>query len=270
MFDAIFEYFYPFPWYVEASIVVLFVVAISVFGLLFVRHKIHIDVLKGNHEVAGFTFGIIGLIYGVLLGFTVVNVQTRFNEVEKIIETEANLLLDLYRDAGMFSSSDKEAINRDLHDYTKEVIEKEWEVMAKHKELNLRSPSILIKLWNDFYKIHPSTPTERAWYELSISKLNELNNVRLMRLYNSAETLGSMMWTLLIAMGFVTIVFMYFFGADSLRSQLLMTALLAGCISFMLFLIHDLDTVYMGSTRVYPTPFKNVLDIIEQSLTLNP
>lgn len=261
--DAIFDTL-SFPWYIEASLVVLFVIAISVFGLLFVRRKIHINVLKGNHEVAGFTFGIIGLIYGVLLGFTVVNVQTRFNEVEKIVETEANLLLDLYRDSNMFSSTMKEAINEDLHNYTKEVIEIEWKAMAQHQELSLRSPKVLLKLWNDFYKINPSTDAERAWYELSINKLNELNNVRLMRLYNSSESLGSMMWTLLIVMAFVTIIFMYFFGADSLHSQVLMTGLLAGCISFMLFLIHDLDTVYMGSTRVYPTPFENVLNIIDE------
>jgi hypothetical protein len=65
-------------------------------------------------------------------------------------------------------------------------------------------------------------------------------------------------------MAFVTIVFMYFFGADSFRSQMLMTSLLAGCISFVLFLIYDLDLVYKGGTKVEPVSFANVLEILKK------
>ena len=40
---------------------------ISVFGLYLVRILVPLERLKQNHEVAGFTFGVIGAFYGLLL-----------------------------------------------------------------------------------------------------------------------------------------------------------------------------------------------------------
>ena len=46
--------------------------ALSVLGLYLVRILVPLERLKRNHEVAGFTFGVIGAFYGLLLAFVIV------------------------------------------------------------------------------------------------------------------------------------------------------------------------------------------------------
>lgn len=51
--------------------------------LLFVRKKVAPEVLKKHHDVAGFAFSVIGILYSVLLGFVVVNAQNRYDPLCK-------------------------------------------------------------------------------------------------------------------------------------------------------------------------------------------
>lgn len=45
---------------------------LSVLGLYIVRILVPLATLKKNHEVAGFTFGVLGAFYGLLLAFVIV------------------------------------------------------------------------------------------------------------------------------------------------------------------------------------------------------
>jgi hypothetical protein len=56
---------------------------------------------------------------------------------------------------------------------------------------------------------------------------------------------------------------MYLFGLGDFPSLALMTASLAGCVSFVLFLIHDLDNPFTGDWRVTPEPLVLVLERLE-------
>jgi len=73
-----------------------------------------------------------------------------------------------------------------------------------------------------------------------------------------------MMWSLLIIGALITIGFMFFFGLENLRSQMLMTALLAGYISFMLYLVYSLDNVYTGPEAIQPTALEQVYTLFDR------
>jgi hypothetical protein len=50
--------------------------------------------------VSGFTFATVGVIYAVLLAFVAVAVWQNFAQTDNQVQTEANLVGDLYRDPG--------------------------------------------------------------------------------------------------------------------------------------------------------------------------
>ena len=52
---------------------------LSVLGLYIVRRLVPFEALKKNHEVAGFTFGVLGAFYGLLLAFVIVAAWERFD-----------------------------------------------------------------------------------------------------------------------------------------------------------------------------------------------
>src|SRR5215831_15342089 len=71
--------------------------AFSVLGLYLVRVLVPLERLKQNHEVAGFTFGVIGAFYGLLLAFVIVAAWERFDRTDAEVQTEGVALTSLYR-----------------------------------------------------------------------------------------------------------------------------------------------------------------------------
>ncbi|HSX10732.1 MAG TPA: DUF4239 domain-containing protein [Chlamydiales bacterium] len=251
------------PWFVSSLLVVVATVLICVMILRGVRKWVPIQDLKENHDVAGFMLGIIGVLYSVILGFTVVNEQTRYNEVLQTVHTEAVALADLYREASFFPPDNRDAIRASLRNYVDYVVHKEWGHSGR-KSIRLESQDTMDQIWNSYYNIDLQNEKMTIWYGASISKLDTFMNARLSRQFSSWERLGAMMWAILILGGVITICFMYFFGLENLRTQMVMTALLTGYISFMLYLVYSLDHVFKGPQGIQPAALEQVVTLFDR------
>lgn len=250
-------------WILNALLVVSLVVAASVLGLYATRSKKHLDMFREHHDVSGFTFGIIGVVYAVLLGFTVVTVQERFDQAEQAIEMESNYITDLYRDVEVFDKETKERIRGILVGYVDLVLKDEWPKMNRQEVSNLTAAQMR-KLWLSYSEIKPKDSREEIWLAQSITKLNEFSMARLTRMFHGYESLGIMMWVLLIAGALITIGFTYLFHVKPIWFHAIITASLAGLIAFMLFLIGELDKAYTGAVQVTPDAIQKVQLLLEK------
>ena len=68
------------------------------------------------------------------------------------------------------------------------------------------------------------------------------------------------LWLLLASGAVGTVGSMYLFGVDAFWPHAAMTASLAGSVSFMLFLIHDLDNPFQGDWRLRPDPIRYAVE----------
>jgi hypothetical protein len=254
-------------WVFSSLLVMVPSIVVCILVLWLVRKVVSTEALKKNHDVAGFTFSIIGVLYSVILGFTVINVQNRYSKAEENIQTEAMILADLYRTAAYLPVSSKKEIRGVLREYVSYIAGEEWE-NVKNKNAHLKAQKVMDQIWNSYYEVNPESQKMWVWYEESITKLDDLMNARISRQFTSWEHLSKMMWTLLIVGAMVTICFMFFFGLDNLRSQMLMTALLAGYLSFMLYLVFSLDHVFKGPEAIQPFAFQEILTLFDRWDTL--
>lgn len=250
-------------WIVSCLLVVIPTILISLAILWLVRKFISHHTLREHHDVAGFTFSIIGVLYSVILGFIVINVQNRYNQTEETIHTEVTMLSDLYRDADYLPPNSHDHIRSALRKYVDYVIQIEWKDPGSQKN-RLGSQKILRDLWNSYYSVDLQDAKMRIWYQQSISKLDQLMNARLARQFSAKEHLGGMMWSLLIIGAVITIGFMFFFGLENIHSQMLMTALLAGYLSFMLYLVFSLDHVFTGPKAIQSEIFEQAIVTFDQ------
>lgn len=250
-------------WILSSILIVAPAILISLFLVWIIRKKISHEKLRKNHDVAGFTFGIIGVLYSVILGFTVISVQERYNNAEETMHIEATMLGNLYRDADFFPAVNQSAIRTSLRQYTNYVIKEEW-FLPKTKNRRIRAENYLHQIWNSYTSIDLTTDKIKIWYEESIKKLDKFMNARLDREFSSWEHLGSMMWSLLISGALITICFMFFFGLENVLTQMVMTALLAGYLSFILYLVFSLDHVFNGPNRIKPVALEQTLLLFDQ------
>lgn len=253
------------PWVFSGLIFIAGFTLLMLLVLLLTRSYVSAKTLKSCHDVAGFTFGIIGVIYGVLLGFTVVEVNNRYHLAEANILEEAALMMELFRDAGVFPAEQKKQIQLNMRAYAQSVYEDEWPLMARGKE-SPKSREAMLAIWNTYQSMNLLSDKERIWYELSLQKLNDLSQYRVLRFFHGHQSLGSLMWTLLILGAITTVLFMCFFSPDSILVQVTMMSLLSGTIAFMLFFILSLDGIYTGAVRLRPTELQTVIEKFDESL----
>ena len=104
--------------------------AASVLGL-FVVHPIIPQRLRSVHnDVSGFILAIVGVVYAVLLAFIAVAVWQDFDRADQLVQTEANLVADLYRDTAALPDPAAEEVRHYLFVYAETVIQDEWPALT--------------------------------------------------------------------------------------------------------------------------------------------
>jgi hypothetical protein len=230
-------------------------------GALLVRNAVGPDVLACHNNVAGFIYGVIGVVYAVLLGFTAIMVWEQFRNAQEGVEREADALADLYREARSFPPEVRDQVAFQVRAYARAVIEKEWPAMAEG-ESSPESWEEYEQLWRTYHKFMPQTDQQRAWYAEAIRALNELGDSRRDRLLRVRSGLPAVIWSVLLAGGTVTIGFTFLFGTRSAWAQGLMTASLALTIGVVLLSILALEHPFAGITRVNPATFHQLEEIL--------
>ena len=127
-----------------AIIVVLVFSGLTVAGLYFVRSRVSSEQLKEDHDVAGFTFSVVGAFYGVILAFVIVAVWQRFERANEKAQDESLALSNLYNLSGGFGQPQRDQMQAALHTYATKVVEREFKQMAESKyRLNMQDENVL-------------------------------------------------------------------------------------------------------------------------------
>jgi hypothetical protein len=238
---------------------VLFAVA----GSLSARRWVSVETLKLNNEVAGFIYGVIGVLYAVLLGFTAIILWERFERAQAGVEQEANELADLYRDSQAFPDDTRRELETLIRTYAKLVVEKEWPAMAERAS-SPEAWGVYNQLWRTYQRFRPQNEHEWTWYAESLTRMNQLSDQRRLRLLSSrSEGIPVVMWVALLGTGGITIGFSFLFGTRSSTAQILMTSALAMTIAVVLVSILALEEPFAGITRVDPDAFDQVAEIFD-------
>jgi hypothetical protein len=251
---------------VVRDLIVLVVVIVAAIGVLVVRRWAPHS-LRQNNEFTGFTYGFVGLVYGVYLAFTVVIVWEHFEWAESTATSEATRLSELWRDAAVLPGGD--AIRNQLYDYTKSVIHDEWPAMAAEKPGSEVTSQKYESLWRSYYAVHvnPADPVQAAFFHESVVQLNELGRERRMRVHAGAADIPPMMWGLLVAGGIGMIIFTYLIGTEHAWVQTIVTAFLAGTLAWAVLIVFALADPYSGDVSVRPDAFVGVLQSFDAHRT---
>lgn len=232
-------------------------------GILLVRKTANLSRVKDCHDITGIIFSNLGALYAVLLGFTIVNAQQRFDRVKESTQFEVSRLIDLYRDSELFIEKDQMCIKNAIIGYVDSIVHNEWRGKQAHEDTGRKFKALL----RCYYEAEIETPKQVIWYTASVDRLNELTDLRLSRILGSQESIGPEMWTILILGGVAMIIFLCFFGPERPTQHLLMASILAITIAFSLFLIHSLDAAFTGTVSIKPDAFQNLLQMILQDLS---
>jgi Protein of unknown function (DUF4239) len=227
-------------------------------GPFLVRLRVRLAHLRGNNEVAGFKFAVIGVLYAVLLAFVVVISWERFHDAENALAREGGAAATVYRLAGGLDESSAAAVRVHLSAYLNSVLANDWPEMQRG-----RSSSVTTQMLSDLYDqvihFHPTDLHDSNLHAELLSELDEMTRARRERLVMAEGTVHEVVWFVLFLGAVLTISFTFFFGTENLIAQSLMTGILAAIILSAVLVVIALDRPYSGAVVVSREPIRSIL-----------
>lgn len=234
-------------------------VLFSLLGLWLVRKFAPYEILEGHKEIAGFIYGILGTIYAVILGFSVIFLWEQYHDAETVADREASQLSNLHRLAQALPADQQDAFSSSLEKYCRLVIDEEWALMDQRKP-SAQTHEQLLDIWRKGQALDPRTEREKIILGKMVDTLTQLDDARRGRLLAARSSLPKPLWFVLIAGAVLTIGFSYLFGIRNALAHTVITIFLAASIGLGLFLIAALEGPFSGSLRLSPEAFTAVLE----------
>jgi hypothetical protein len=247
------------------SILILSTISITIFFFAekLIRKNTTHDALTENHEVGGFLYNAVCVIYAVLMAFVVFAIWTNNDTTTSRIEGEANNLLNLYYDANAYPDSIKAEIQLTIRDYVKKVVYQEWQSLADGKA-NDEAQKDFIKLNRIYLSIKTSDVSNTEVLSQSLKNMQELREYRRHRLLSSRQSMPNILWLVLILSSIVLIAFTFFFSTKNKWHLHVMTAFLVFVCVLVLYLIFVLDHPFVGRDAIQPDAFQPLINIINR------
>ena len=202
------------PSWAQIVFVVVVFSGLSVLGLYVVRVLVPLERLKQNHEVAGFTFGVVGAFYGLLLAFVIVAAWERFDRATEQVQSEGIALISLYRLSKGFAEPVATDMRTALRSYTHGLIDKEWPDMANYRFQQMNDSMGPLPLWQIVTNYKPQDTHQQMLVDKSFDQLSQLSAAVSMRYLYCKDDLPSVVWVVIYAGLLITIGFSYFFGLE--------------------------------------------------------
>lgn len=218
---------------------------------------------KENNEFVGFTYAIFGLIYGVLLAFTIITTWERFSRTEQLVMNEAATLSKIWRYSEAFSPNIRAEIQHLLLDYTQSVITDEWPEMARHGRAHPLTQQKYEVLWKLSYIIHPENKNQEAFLADYLERMSELSTSRRLRIMYSRSEVNPILLIVIFSGAFPSVIFTFLFSTKHGWVHVVVSSFITGLIGMSLLVLLSLQYPFTGDVSVSPDAFRVLLDSVQ-------
>jgi len=246
------------PLWISGLILVGLMSVLAMFGPSLVRRFVALERLSTNNEVAGFKFATMGVLYAVLLAFSVIVVWEKFSDADSTVAKEAGAAATLFHLSHGVGDKPGTALRAALTKYLQTAISDEWPAMDRGHS-SRSTQDALDAVYTTLLAFQSPERSDTALMSEIFYQLDVTTQARRARLVAAEGAVPAVVWAVLFGGAVVTIGFTFFFGTRNLRAQMLMTGLLSVLIFSELLIIVAIDRPFTGTVKVSPEALTDVL-----------
>ena len=244
------------------TLIVILPTAAAVVAQALIHRWVGVERLVQNNEIAGFKFATVGVIYAVLLAFTVIAVWEKYSEAESAVAQEAGATAALFRYAEG-QEPEAKALRAALVDYLKATITAEWPKMEEESE-SRDVGSALTDVYRAAMALNRSGARTNADMAEVFAQLDNVTAARRTRLHLATGLVPSVIWISLFVGALLTVGFTLFFGSENLAAQVAMTGMLSLLVTMGLVVIVSIDHPFTGPIHIRPHALEAVVADFEK------
>jgi hypothetical protein len=258
------SYLSDMPTFLQIVIHVIGFVALTYFLMRWIHRLLSYEVRRQHNDVIGFIIAVVGVFYGLIIASVLVIAINRFDHGQRVVESEANLIGDVVRDAGTLSPHIGGPVRQLAARYLDDVITKEWPAQ-KRGEPTVLGLKTLAELTRQIRSYEPGNRSEAVFYAMLIQTLNKLYDARRERIFLAGEGIAGEVWAVTWAGAVLIIGFTLLFGIQDRRIHFLLASILAASLALIFALVLIFDTPFQGDKSVPDAPYR----LVRQQLALD-
>jgi hypothetical protein len=240
------------------SIVFLFSVLIS---LHFIARQI--PVLRPRQETFDFAMRMqipVFSMCGLLLAFSLVNVQGNLRRVDGLVATEASQINNLDRLLTRFGDPQTEAVRSSLHAYVRSIIHDEWPAMERGGGSE-QTRLVFQNVSRDITALVAQPGRQMQMFADILKKGDEIAESREARIETAEVALRDEYWYAVGLIIFILTSLMSLVEMNAFRIYAM--GLQLSSLAVILALVFITDHPYLGETSVKPDALQKVLNVME-------
>lgn len=204
---------------------------------------------------------IIGIMFGALLGFTVVVAFQQFSSAEDNVANEATTLTTMYRQTVAMPDPARTQIRQLLRVYTTAVAGPEWQ-SQKGGGANATARSAITQMYHVIGSQQPSAVNSPVTSNF-VGQLTVLASDRNTRILDAAPRIPPVLWSGLLIGALILVTITGFMRLGNRRGHVVLCSAVAVLLGLLLFVIFSLDRPFNNQTGVTPTPFAHSLELFD-------
>jgi Protein of unknown function (DUF4239) len=255
------EFLFDIPLVITGPAIIGVLCLFALGGQRLVRRRV-LPRLKINAEDAVFSATMVQgvmVFYGLAVALISVNVFTTYSDVSKTISGEASSLNAVYRDVSSYPEPIRLELQKELRDYTDQVIHGAWPLQRQGKV-----PTAGIAHMSRFQavldKFEPATEGQKLLHGETLRAYNLLIHARRLRLDAVSIGLPAVMWAVIVVGAVICLVTAFFFKVEDGHFQEIQVTLLAAFIGLIIFMILSLDRPFRGDLGLKPDSYQLIYD----------
>lgn len=212
-----------------------------------------------SDEAASRVFTVVAGLEAVLLAFVLISLFDATGSARSGSYQEADSLVAVYWDANLLPQPAAGQIQKLAVSYGQTVVGQEWPAMRDGAAIDKTGKAELDKLHD---AISTFVPTTFAQEDRQTQITNDLSNVyqaRQQRIAASMTRVNPLIWAALILGAILSVGLTCLFGGEKLLTHVIVSSVLAGTVTVLLFATFQLQDPFAGAAHLGPAAFTAAL-----------
>jgi hypothetical protein len=241
----------------RAAVTWIYILPTWLFMVLAVVVSSAVSVVLHN-DVAGPILATIGTVLAVMMSFMVVDVWQEYDQAAQNTQVEASACSDLHHVADAFPPGIRADVQNTVDKYIELVVGDEWPLMRQGEE-SQAAHDTAFEIQGLIAHYNPRDPVQQTLQARALDYAGALLDARRNRIMSNRQGIPIILWTTMLLLGAITIVFAFYFRVEKPTAQYIMIFALAAVISLTFSLIAELDYPFRGDAAIDSFAFQHVM-----------
>jgi hypothetical protein len=244
------------------ALAIVIAVLIGAGSILLASRTLPKEVGAGHNGTLAPFLTCVALVYGALLGFTIVVAWEQFSSAEANVSNEASTLITMYRQTVGMPVSERTQMRELLRKYAHAVEGPEWESARRAGAGTEGARDALNEMYTVLGKEHSSV-TSSPISQKFLDGLTTLASERNQRILDAKPRIPGLLWAGLLFGGVVVLGIGGFMRLGNVRAHLILLSAVAVLLGLLLFVVFWLDHPFGNQLGVTSAPFEQSLDVFD-------